>query len=96
MPTTKSKTKPTGRQKVPLYVMLTPTERARLVAFAATIDRPLSWVVRDALTVYMDAAEADAGHLQTLRASVAAPAVDMTRAGQTEQGPGRGRPPKRR
>ena len=87
--------KPTkGRRNVPLYVMLPPEERARLVDFAASIARPLSWTVRDALRVYLDAVEADAAKLESLRADVAAPVVDAADAGRTVQGR-RGRPRKR-
>ena len=83
-----------GRRNVPLYVMLPPEEHARLVAFAASIDRPLSWAVRDALRVYLDAVEGDAAKLADLRAAVATPEVDLGKAGKTKQ-PRRGRPPNR-
>ena len=76
------------RNNVPLYIMLPPAERARLDAFAATIARPLSWCVRDALRLYLDAVEADAGRIAALRA----PPVDIRKAGRTVQGR-LGRPP---
>ena len=80
------KPKKPNRRTVPLYVMLPPEERARLVDFAASVGRPLSWTVRDALRVYLDAVEPDA-------AAVAAPVVDPAAAGKTTA-PRRGRPPK--
>ena len=82
---TNEKTK--GRQNVPLYIMLPPAERARLETFSNEIERPLSWTVRDALRVYLDAVEG----AKTL-ADLHAPNVDMNTAGQTKQ-PKRGRPP---
>jgi predicted transcriptional regulator len=87
MPTNKD-TPAKGRQNVPLYIMLPPKERDRLVEFAASIDRPLSWTVRDALRVYLDAVK---GHA----AKLAAPDVDMNNAGKTKQAR-RGRPRKKR
>lgn len=76
------------RNNVPLYIMLPPDERARLDAFAAAIARPFSWCVRDALRLYLDAVEADAGKMAALRA----PPVDIRTAGRTVQDR-RGRPP---
>ena len=70
-----------GRKNVPLYVMLPPDERARLEAFAEQIERPFSWVVRDALRLYLDAAESDAPRMDRLRN----PELDMSNAGKTEQ-----------
>lgn len=78
-----------GRRNVPLFVMLPPNERGRLNAFAGKLGRPFSWVVRDALRVYLDAVEADAGKLESLRA----PDVDLGNAGRTVQAK-RGRPKK--
>ena len=77
-----------GRQNVPLYLMIPPAERARLERFSNEIERPLSWTVRDALRVYLDAVEG-AKTLDALRA----PDVDLATAGRTVQGK-RGRPKK--
>ena len=74
MPT--SPKKPTGRRNVPLYVMLPPDELARVKAFAAKVGRPLSWAVRDALTVYLDALEADADRMAVIK-------LDLSKAGRT-------------
>ncbi len=83
MPTNR---KPTGgRRNVPLFVVLPPDERARIVAFAEKVGRPVSWAVRDALTLYLDAMEADADALARVT-------LDATAAGRTKQGkPGRPR-----
>jgi len=70
-----------GRKNVPLYVMMPPSERARLDTFAERIERPFSWVVRDALRLYLDAAESDARQMDALRN----PDLDMSNAGKTEQ-----------
>jgi predicted DNA-binding protein len=77
--------KPAGdRRNVPLFITLPPEERARVVALAAKLGRPLSWTVRDALRLYLDALETDAAALARLK-------VDARAAGKTEQ-PKRGRP----
>jgi hypothetical protein len=54
------------------------------VALAAKLGRPLSWTVRDALRLYLDALETDAAALARLK-------VDARAAGKTKQ-PKRGRP----
>jgi predicted DNA-binding protein len=77
--------KPAGdRRNVPLFITLPPEERARIVALAAKLGRPLSWTVRDALRLYLDALETDAAALARLK-------VDARAAGKTKQ-PKRGRP----
>jgi predicted DNA-binding protein len=77
--------KPAGdRRNVPLFITLPPEERARVVALAAKLGRPLSWTVRDALRLYLDALETDAAALARLK-------VDARAAGKTKQ-PKRGRP----
>ena len=79
------KTETKGRNNEPVYIMMPPDERARLVDFAAKVDRPLSWVIRDALRVYLDAVGTDAANLARLRAKVDAPKVDPKAAGKTKQ-----------
>ncbi len=69
---------------MPLYVVMPPEERARIVALAAKVGRPLSWTVRDALRLYLDAMEADADALGRLK-------VDTAEAGKTPE-VRRGRP----
>lgn len=78
-----------GRRNVPLFITMPPDERARVVDVAARIGRPLSWTVRDALRVYLDAVEGNAAQLASLRA----PDVDLGNAGRTVQAR-RGRPRK--
>ena len=68
-----------------LFLQLPPEERQRLQTFAKLVGRPMSWVVRDACRLYMDAAEADPESLNPLRAG--GPKLD----GKTPQGQ-RGRP----
>jgi len=84
-----------GRRNVPLFIILPPAERERLTTFAGSIARPFSWVVRDALRVYLDAVEGNAGKIAALRADLAAPDVDLGNAGRTVAAP-RGRPRKRK
>lgn len=84
MPKPKNDKPAGGRRNVPLYVTLPPEERARIVALAAKLGRPLSWTVRDALRLYLDALETDAAALARLK-------VDARAAGKTKQ-PKRGRP----
>jgi len=83
--------KPKGRRKVPLYIMMPPAERERVETFSARVERPMSWVVRDALRVYMDAVATTPAKLDALRA-VKTPEVDLADVGKTPQ-PKRGRPP---
>ena len=72
-----------------LFLQLPPEERQRLQTFAKLVGRPMSWVVRDACRLYMDAAEADPESLNPLRAG--GPKLDLANAGKTQQGQ-RGRP----
>ncbi len=80
------------RQNVPLFIVLPPAERARIVAFARKVGRPVSWAVRDGMRAYLDAVEADAAKLSELCARLK---VDPRTAGKTKQ-PKRGRPKGRR
>ncbi len=91
MPKPKNDKPARDRRNVPLFITLPPEERARVVAFAAKVGRPLSWAVRDGMRAYLDAVEADADKLADLRARLEAPKVDPRKAGKTEQ-PKRGRP----
>lgn len=80
------------RRNEPLFLMVPPDERARLVEFSKKIDRPMSWVVRDALRVYLDAVERDAETIMALRSP---PSMNIDQAGQTRQPrPGRPRKPR--
>lgn len=76
----------TTRKNKPLFITLPPDERDRLGAYAAKVGRPMSWTVRDALTLYLDAMEARAADLGDVT-------LDITQAGKTSQGKP-GRPPK--
>ena len=89
LPTPEPPHVPGGRRNLALYLTLPPTERQRLEAFAKTVGRPMSWIVRDACRLYMDAAQADPESLNPLRAG--GPKLDMANAGKTPQGQ-RGRP----
>ena len=76
-----------AKSRHPLFPIIPEAERARLGKFAETVGRPVSWVVRDAVTLYIDAAEASG--LRPLM-----PDLDMTNAGKPPQGK-RGRPPQK-
>ena len=58
---------PGKRKLLPVFITMPPNERARLVAFAHLVGRPIAWVVRDALTNYLDAVEQDAGKIAKLQ-----------------------------
>lgn len=77
-----------GRKTVPLFLTLPSDEAARVRAYAAKVGRPISWTVRDALRLYLDAMEKPAAELRRVK-------VDPANAGKTEA-PRRGRPPKKR
>jgi hypothetical protein len=61
-----------------------PDEKARLEAFAAKVGRPMGWIIRDALAVYIEAAEADASAMARL---LKAPKVKGLALGKTPQTP---------
>lgn len=84
MPT--ERRRPGNRRNAPLFITLPPDELARLRAFAADAGRPISWVVRDALRLYLDAVEPNAAALARVKLNARA-------AGRTEPRP-MGRPPK--
>ena len=86
MPKPKNDKPAGGRRNVPLYVTMPPEERDRVAAFAAKVGRPLSWAVRDALRLYLEAVEGDAAALARVK-------VDPRKAGKTKP-PRRGRPPR--
>jgi predicted DNA-binding protein len=91
---TKSDTPDKGRRNKPFQVTMPPSELERLRAFAEQVERPMSWVVRDAVTVYLDAVEADAEALARLQAKVQDATVPPEAAGETAPLK-RGRPRKR-
>ena len=72
-----------GRLKTPLYIMLLPEEKDRLASFSDQTGRAMSWVVRDALRVYLDAAEGDAEIMARIRSQMAAIHVDPSAVGLT-------------
>ena len=57
------------RQAVPMQISIPPEERDRLQAFARQIRQPVSWVVRDAVRVYMQTPEALAAAKAVARAA---------------------------
>jgi len=64
-----------GRKNTLLPVTLPPDEALRLRAFAQDVGRPMSWVVRDALRLYLDRVEAD-GRALAARLRLAGDALD--------------------
>lgn len=82
-----------GRKNVPVFIVMPPEERARLVDFAATVGRPVSWTVRDAVRLYLDAVRPDADLLARARDNMARQTLNPNLAGRTLEGK-RGRPPK--
>jgi hypothetical protein len=84
--------KPIGRQNLSVAILMPPDERQRLADWAAALERPASWITRDALRLYFDALDAN----PTLAARLKAPSqkipLAMAKAGATHQ-PRRGRKP---
>ena len=72
-----------ARHKTPMYLMLPPEEKDRLAEFSTKVGRAMSWVIRDALRVYLDAAEADADLMARLRTQLDAVRPDPSNIGQT-------------
>ncbi len=52
-----------GRRNSAVFVTIPPDELLRLRAFSEDVGRPMSWVVRDALRLYLDAMEGPAQEL---------------------------------
>jgi predicted DNA-binding protein len=76
-----------GRRNTAIPISLPPDEALRLRRFAQAVGRPMSWVMRDALRLYLDALEGDARALAA-RTNPGAldvgtvPPPDMPRAGR--------------
>jgi predicted DNA-binding protein len=84
------KTKTKNGTSTPLYIKnIEPAERDRLDAFAEAVGRPVSWVVRDAVTCYLDSLEDD---VAALREKLEAVTIELKNAGKTAVAT-RGRPP---
>ena len=66
------------RTNKPLMITLPPDELDRLRAFAGRCGRPVSWIVRDAVTAYLEAVE-------TNTAALAAVRIDTQTIGKTTQ-----------
>lgn len=66
-----------NRRLKSVFVTMPPDERARLDAYAQTLGRPLSWVCRDALRVYLDTMEPQARALgRNTKTALARPVLD--------------------
>jgi hypothetical protein len=57
--------KPRKRRNLPMQITMPPDERARLAKFVRDIGRPTSWVVREAVRMYLDLAERKVAELRT-------------------------------
>jgi hypothetical protein len=75
---------------VPLFLHLPPDERERLATFCELARRPLSWVARDAIRLYLDAIEKDPSALLKVKIP-----LDIGNAGKTKRAR-LGRPPQRK
>jgi predicted transcriptional regulator len=56
--------KPRKRRNLPMQITMPPDERARLAKFVRDIGRPTSWVVREAVRMYLDLAEIKVAELR--------------------------------
>lgn len=75
------------RKLMPVFITMPPDERTRLALFLKTVDRPMSWIVRDAVRAYLDAVENDPATMAALRVK---PKPDLSRSVPYLQ---QGRPP---
>lgn len=57
--------KPRKRRNLPMQITMPPDERARLAKFVRDIGRPTSWVVREAVRMYLELAERKVAELRT-------------------------------
>jgi predicted DNA-binding protein len=79
--------KPRKRRNLPMQITMPPDERARLAKFVRDIGRPTSWVVREAVQMYIHAASFDVERLKAKLKSFGLndaqiPPVPMTRIGR--------------
>jgi len=72
----------TTRKNTHLFIAIPPEEKLALIDFAETVNRPLSWVVRDALKAYIETVTGDKRAMDAMRANL----VDPGTVGRT---PGR-------
>jgi predicted DNA-binding protein len=56
---------PRKRRNLPMQITMPPDERARLAKFVRDIGRPTSWVVREAVRMYLELAERKVAELRT-------------------------------
>lgn len=84
-------TKPRKRRHLPMQITMPPDERARLAKFVRDIGRPTSWVVREAVQMYLDLAEAK---VEQLRAKLEAARFEDITGGQSVPQSKMGRPRK--
>lgn len=71
------------RENIPFTTTMPPLEKKRLAAFAEKVGRPMGWVIRDALAVYIAAAESDADTLARVRGNLQAPNLNKSNLGKT-------------
>ena len=64
-----------------------PDEKERLEQFAAKVRRPMGWIIRDALAVYITAAEEDADAMARLLKAPKVKARSLGKTPQTRTGP---------
>lgn len=80
----KKPAKPTRRRNLSVIVTMPPLEKQRLAAFARKLGRPVSWIVRDAVRAYVEAAgpNVDALARKLRRLDIAGNHVPLSRMGR--------------
>lgn len=58
-------TKPRKRRNLPMQITMPPDERVRLAKFVRDVGRPTSWVVREAVRMYLELAESKVAELRS-------------------------------
>lgn len=67
----------TKRRNTPVFLTMPPAERDALAAFALEVNRPMSWVVRDALKAYLSAVKSNPDALDRIKGQPYALKVDV-------------------
>ena len=57
--------KPRKRRNLPMQITMPPDERSRLAKFVRDIGRPTSWVVREAVQMYLELTERKVAELRS-------------------------------
>jgi hypothetical protein len=82
-----------NRKNINVFLTMPPDERDRLATYANAINRPMSWVIRDALGVYFAAVKKHPDPMARVTKETYIPPAELDNV-KPPQLPRAGRPPK--